>query len=85
VRTLGTGKQYLKNVIMIVLSCAANGFSDSLVSNEQIFEELVQEKNCSTLKKERFCISTINFKYGSSTSLKEAINAKTNLPRGYPI
>jgi regulator of protease activity HflC (stomatin/prohibitin superfamily) len=68
---------YLKNVIYDSFRIAANGFtSDSLVSNRQIFEELVQKNLTSTLKKEGFVFQQLTSNMDPPTSLKEAINAK---------
>jgi regulator of protease activity HflC (stomatin/prohibitin superfamily) len=68
---------YLKNVIYDSFRIAANGFtSDSLVSNRQIFEELVQKNLTSTLKNEGFVFQQLTSNMDPPTSLKEAINAK---------
>lgn len=68
---------FLKNVIYDSFRISANGFtSDSLVSNRQLFEELVQKKLSATLKAEGFVFQQLTSNLEPPTSLKEAINAK---------
>lgn len=68
---------YLKNVIYDSFRIAANGFtSDSLVSNRQKFEELVQKNLTNTLKKEGFVFQQLTSNMDPPSTLKEAINAK---------
>lgn len=68
---------FLKNVIYDSFRISANGFtSDSLVSNRQLFEELVQKKLTATLKAEGFVFQQLTSNLEPPTSLKEAINAK---------
>lgn len=68
---------FLKNVIYDSFRISANGFtSDSLVSNRQLFEELVQKKLTATLKAEGFIFQQLTSNLEPPTSLKEAINAK---------
>jgi regulator of protease activity HflC (stomatin/prohibitin superfamily) len=68
---------FLKNVIYDSFRISANGFtSDSLVSNRQLFEEIVQKKLSATLKTEGFVFQQLTSNLEPPTSLKEAINAK---------
>lgn len=68
---------FLKNVIYDSFRISANGFtSDSLVSNRQLFEELVQKKLSATLKAEGFVFQQLTSNLEPPSSLKEAINAK---------
>lgn len=68
---------YIKNVIYDSYRIAANSFtSDSLVSNRQIFEEMVQKKLIQTLSQEGFVFQQLTSNLEPPPSLKEAIDAK---------
>ena len=68
---------YIKNVIYDSYRIAANSFtSDSLVSNRQIFEEMVQKNLVKTLSQEGFVFQQLTSNLEPPASLKEAIDAK---------
>lgn len=68
---------YIKNVIYDSYRIAANSFtSDSLVSNRQIFEEMVQKNLVQTLSQEGFVFQQLTSNLEPPPSLKEAIDAK---------
>jgi regulator of protease activity HflC (stomatin/prohibitin superfamily) len=68
---------YIKNVIYDSYRIAANSFtSDSLVSNRQIFEEMVQNNLVKTLREEGFVFQQLTSNLEPPPSLKEAIDAK---------
>jgi regulator of protease activity HflC (stomatin/prohibitin superfamily) len=68
---------YIKNVIYDSYRIAANSFSsDSLVSNRQIFEEMVQKKLVETLSHEGFVYQQLTSNIEPPPSLKDAIDAK---------
>lgn len=68
---------YIKNVIYDSYRIAANSFtSDSLVSNRQIFEEMVQKNLIQTLSQEGFVFQQLTSNLEPPPSLKEAIDAK---------
>lgn len=68
---------FIKNVIYDSYRLAANGFtSDSLMSNRQKFEEIVQNNLTKVLKEEGFVFQQLTSNLEPPTSLKEAIDAK---------
>lgn len=70
-------KGYIKNVIYDSYRIAANSFtSDSLVSNRQIFEEMVQRNLVKTLSQEGFVYQQLTSNLEPPPSLKDAIDAK---------
>jgi len=68
---------YIKNVIYDSYRIAANSFtSDSLVSNRQTFEDMVQNNLIKTLSEEGFVYQQLTSNLEPPPSLKEAIDAK---------
>ena len=67
----------LKNVLYDSYRIAANTFSsDSLMSNRQAFEEIVQKNLAEVLFKEGFVFQQLTSNLEPPTSLREAIDAK---------
>jgi regulator of protease activity HflC (stomatin/prohibitin superfamily) len=68
---------YIKNVIYDCYRIAANSFtSDSLVSNRQLFEEIVQKKLVQALSPEGFIFQQLTSNLEPPQSLREAIDEK---------
>ncbi len=68
---------YLRNVVMDSYRIIANSFpSDSLISNRQQFESLVQKMLQEELQKEGFVFQQLTSNLTAPQSLKDAIDAK---------
>lgn len=71
---------FIRNVVYDAYRLAANGFSsDSLMSNRQRFEDLVQKNLKKTLEKEGFIFQQLTSALTPPASLKAAIDAKNNM------